>query len=96
MKRHIQIDDWVFEVVQVRARKTPAYGQAYTGVVTVNLLDDTCFMDGMLDKNSENFSKADGEAFVKFGQLMETQKIDYTRYHYAKNQTHKRKVSIKI
>jgi hypothetical protein len=96
MKRHIQIDDWDFEVVQVRARKTPAYGQPYTCVVTINLLDDTCFMDGMLDKDSENFNKADSETFVKFGQAMEAQSIDYTRYHYNNNQTHKRKVSINI
>jgi hypothetical protein len=96
MQRNMQINGWHFEVVQVRARKTPSYGQPYTCTATLNFIDNTCYIDGMLAKDGNNFNKTDGLTFIEFGSVMDVDSIEYTRYHYDQKQEHKRKVSIKI
>jgi hypothetical protein len=98
IQRNMQINGWDFEVVQVRARKTQGYGQPYSCTATLNFIDNTCYIEGMLAKDSDHFNKADGLTFLEFGSVMAITSIEYTRYHYDKKnqQTHNRKVSIKI
>ena len=50
MKRIIKIGDWIFEVVQVRARRAKEYGADYNGIAVITITNNKPNIEGMLCK----------------------------------------------
>jgi len=54
INRHIQIDDWIFEIKMVRALRVPRYGEPYSAIANVCFNGNTAYIDGILQKNQPN------------------------------------------
>jgi hypothetical protein len=53
----MQLDDWNFEVVCVRARKVKRYGMPYKSVLTITIVDGQPHVEGLIAK--DRFNKKD-------------------------------------
>lgn len=79
--RYIKIDDWYFEVKMVKAIRVDEFGQPYSAVANCNINGDQMYVDGLMTKEDEGFTKEDVNAFVKFCQKLG---IDSVTYHRMK------------
>lgn len=48
MSNKTQVGDWSFEIVQIRARKTPKYGEPYTAIANVTIVNGVAHIEGLL------------------------------------------------
>ena len=80
--RYINIDDWFFEIKMVKAIKVDEFGQPYSAVANCNINGDQMYIDGLMTKDEEKFSKDDVNAFLKFCQKLG---IDSVTYHRMKD-----------
>jgi len=85
--RYMQIGDWIFEVKAVRALRVDEYGKPYSAIANCNLNGDSMYLDGLLTKDDQEFSKEDFLSFYKFGQKMGLDNISYHRYHNGESIT---------
>ncbi|QOL26952.1 hypothetical protein LP316_06580 [Thalassotalea sp. LPB0316] len=77
--RYIKIDDWYFEIKMVKAIKVDEFGQPYSAVANCNINGDQMYIDGLLTKDDEKFSKDDVNAFLKFCQKLGIESVSYHR-----------------
>jgi len=87
MSKHVQIGDWIFEVKMVRALKVDEYGQPYTAIANCNINGDTMYIDGLLTKEEENFTRDDFKSFNDFGHLIGLKQFSYHRYQSGQSKT---------
>jgi hypothetical protein len=87
MSKHVKIGEWIFEVKLVRALKVEKYGQPYSAIANCNINADTMYVDGLLTKNHQVFTKEDFDAFTQFGQEMDLKQISYHRYKKGQSVT---------
>jgi len=80
MPRFVQVDDWIFEVKTVRALRVDEYGKPYTAIANLTVNGDTAYIDGLLTRESEKFSRKDFQAFYKFCQQMEVKQANFDRF----------------
>lgn len=85
--RYIQVGDWVFEVKTVRALRVDEYGKPYSAIANCNLNGDSMYIDGLLTKDDQEFSKEDFLTFHKFSQKMGLDSFSYHRYHNGESVT---------
>ncbi|XQW85723.1 hypothetical protein ACOYR1_03025 [Thalassotalea piscium] len=79
--RYVQIDDWIFELKMVRALKVDEYGKPYTAIANCNINGDNMYVDGLLTKEDEEFTKEDYLTFLKFSKKLGLKGFSYHRYH---------------
>jgi hypothetical protein len=84
MARYVQVDNWIFEVKTVRAIRVDKYGKPYSAVANLTLNGDNGFIDGLLTRENEKFSRKDFHAFYKFCQQMEVKKVNFDRFRKHK------------
>lgn len=87
MSKHVKIGEWIFEVKMVRALKVDEYGQPYSAIANCNINGDTMYIDGLLTKDKQNFTKNDFDSFTEFGKIMDLKQISYHRYQNGKSVT---------
>jgi len=87
MSKHMQIGDWVFEVKMVRALKVDEYGQPYSAIANCNINGDTMYIDGLLTKEDQNFTRDDFNSFNAFCHQMGLKKCAYHRYQNGQSKT---------
>lgn len=85
--RYIQVGEWVFEVKTVRALRVDEYGKPYSAIANCNLNGDTMYVDGLLTKDEQEFSKEDFLTFHKFCKKMGLEGFSYHRYHNGESVT---------
>lgn len=56
MNKEIQVGDWSFEIVQIRARKTPKYGNPYTGICNITIVNGEPHIEGLLTTEPLTFN----------------------------------------
>ena len=78
--RHIQVNDWIFEIKMVRAIKVNDYGQPYSAIANFNINGDSAYIDGLMTSNEESFNRDDYQTFVKFCQQLEIKKVKFDRF----------------
>jgi len=83
--RYIQIDDWLFELKSVRAVKVDEYGDPYNAIANCNINGNQMYIDGLLTKNNEEFTKKDFASFYKFCQKMGIDECSYHRFQDGKS-----------
>jgi len=93
ISRHIKIGDWCFEVKMVRALKVSEYGQPYTAIANCNINGNSMYVDGLLTKNDEEFTKEDFMVFHEFSQQLGLDSFAYHRYQNGESVTKDVKVS---
>jgi len=93
ISRHVKIGDWYFEVKMVRALKVSEYGQPYTAIANCNVNGDSMYVDGLLTKNEEEFTKEDFMVFHKFSQQLGLDSFSYHRYQNGESITKDVKVN---
>ena len=80
VSRHIQINDWIFEIKMVRAIKVNYYGQPYSAIANFNINGDTAYIDGLMTSNDESFNREDYQTFVKFCQQLGIKQAKFDRF----------------
>ena len=77
ISRHIQIDNWIFEVKMVRALRVQNYGEPYTAIANINLNGSSAYIDGMMQKNLQQMSNEDMQVIEKYCQQMSIKEIKF-------------------
>ena len=80
MSKHVQVGDWIFEVKMVRALKVDEYGQPYSAIANCNINGDTMYIDGLLTKEGQNFTRDDFKSFNDFCHQIGLKQCSYHRY----------------
>ena len=84
ISRFIQLDDWIFEVKSIRAIKVSSYGNPYDAIANISFNGDNAYIDGLMTRNDEKFSKEDYQAFMRLGQKLGIKQAQFDRF--KKNQ----------
>ena len=66
MSKHVQVGEWIFEIKMVRALKVEEYGKPYSAIANCNINGDSMYIDGLLIKDGQNFTKSDFNSFNDF------------------------------
>lgn len=76
ISRHIQIDNWIFEVKMVRALRVQEYGEPYSAIANISLNGSSAYIDGMMQKNQQQLSNEDMLVFKTYCQQMSIDEIN--------------------
>ena len=87
MSKHVQIGEWIFEVKMVRALKVSEYGKPYSAIANCNINGDVMYIDGLLTKNDQIFTKSDFNSFNEFCYKMGLKQCSYHRYQNGQSKT---------
>ena len=91
--RHIKIGEWLFEVKMVRALRVDEYGEPYSAIANCNINGDSMYIDGLLTKENQEFSKDDFMTFYKFCQKMGLDSFSYHRFQDGESKRKEVKVN---
>jgi hypothetical protein len=80
MPRFVQIDDWIFEIKSVRALRVDQYGKPYSAIANLTINGDSAYLDGLMTRENEKFSRKDFQTFYKFCQQMEVKQAHFDRF----------------
>ena len=80
LSRYIQIGEWFFELKAVRALKVDQYGNPYQSIANCNINGNTMYIDGLLSKDDEQFTRDDYDTFIKFAQSISLEQLTYHRF----------------
>lgn len=75
INQHIQIDNWIFEVKMVRALRVQNYGEPYSAIANIKLNGNNAYIDGMMQKDLQQFNEEDIKVIKKFCQRMSIDEI---------------------
>lgn len=78
--RFIQLDDWIFEVKSVRAIKVNSYGKPYSAIANFSFNGDSAYIDGLMTRENENFTKEDYQVFKRLCQKLEIKQVQFDRF----------------
>lgn len=78
--RFVKIDGWIFEIKAVRAIRAESYGQPYSAIANFNLQGETAYIDGLMTKTHDDFSRDDHRAFEKYFSELGLKKVTFERY----------------
>lgn len=69
--------DWTFEIKTMVARKVENYGEEFTGVANVNIVDGQAHVEAL---HCDDFTMTDYKNLVVFGQKLGFSTFQYSRY----------------
>ena len=78
MQHEIQVDGWSFQVTQLRARRTPKFGEKFGAVCTITIVNDEVHVEGLLTDDS-GWTLKDSRTFRKFKEMLGIVKSNYCR-----------------
>jgi len=78
--RFIQLDNWIFEVKSVRAIKVNSYGKPYDAIANFSFNGNNAYIDGLMTREGENFSKEDYQVFMRLCQKLDIKQAQFDRF----------------
>lgn len=78
--RFIQLENWIFEVKSVRAIKVNEYGKPYHAIANFSFNGNDAYIDGLMTREGENFTKEDYEVFRRLCQKFKVKKVQFDRF----------------
>jgi hypothetical protein len=78
--RFIEIDNWIFEVKSIRAIKVNSYGKPYSAIANFCFNGDKAYIDGLLTREEETFTKEDYQVFNRLCQKMGIRQVQFDRF----------------
>ncbi len=81
ISRYVKIGEWCFEVKMVRALKVDEYGEPYSAIANCNINGNSMYVDGLMTKNEQEFTKEDFMTFYKFTEALGLDNFSYHRFH---------------
>ncbi len=79
MKLKFQIGAWVFEVTGITARKVQKYGDEYSAIATIKIVNGQLHIEGLLN-NGPDLNKSDYLSLYKLLRHCGLSEITYTRF----------------
>jgi hypothetical protein len=76
----LQIDDWIFEVKSVRAIKVNSYRKPYNAIAIFSFNGGNAYIDGLMTREDENFTKEDYQVFYRLYQKMGIKQAQLYRF----------------
>lgn len=92
ISRQIRIGDWCFELKMVRALRVNEYGEPYSAIANCNINGNSMYVDGLMTKEGDIFSKDDFMTFYDFTKALGLDSFSYHRYHQGESFTKEVKV----
>ena len=80
LSRYVQIDKWIFEVKSVRAIRVDDFGKPYSAVANVALNGSGAYIDGLLTREDDDFTREDYQTFVKMSQQLGLENVSFDRF----------------
>ena len=77
MPRYIQLDEWIFEVKNIRAIRVNQYGKPYDAIASVCINGDNANIDGLMTLNDDDFNQDDYATFMKFFQRLGMSEVHF-------------------
>lgn len=87
MSKYVRVGEWIFEVKMVRALKVSEYGKPYSAIANCNINGNAMYIDGLLTKNEQVFTKSDFDSFTEFCHRMGLKQFSYHRYQNGQSIT---------
>jgi len=87
MSKHVKVGEWIFEVKMVRALKVEEYGKPYSAIANCNINGDTMYVDGLMTKKGQRFTRDDFNSFNDFCYQMGLKQCSYHRYQNGESKT---------
>lgn len=78
--RFIQLDNWIFEVKSVRAIRVNSYGKPYNGIANLSFNGNSVYIDGLMTREDENFTKEDYQVFKRLCQKLGIKQVQFDRF----------------
>jgi hypothetical protein len=78
--RFIEIDNWIFEVKSIRAIKVNSYGKPYSAIANFSFNGNKAYIDGLLTREEETFTKDDYQVFNRLCQKLEVKQVQFDRF----------------
>ncbi len=80
LSRYVQIDKWIFEVKSVRAIRVDDFGKPYSAIANFTLNGNSAYIDGLLTREDDDFTREDYQTFVKMTQQLEVKNVNFDRF----------------
>ncbi|UUO23253.1 hypothetical protein FGD67_08520 [Colwellia sp. M166] len=80
LSRYVQIDKWIFEVKSVRAIRVDDFGKPYSAIANFSLNGDSAYIDGLLTREDDDFTREDYQTFVKMTQQLGLKNVSFDRF----------------
>ena len=80
LSRYVQIDKWIFEVKSVRAIRVDDFGKPYSAVANFALNGNSAYIDGLLTREDDDFTREDYQTFVKMSQQLGLDTVNFDRF----------------
>jgi hypothetical protein len=93
LSRYVQIDKWIFEVKAVRAIRVEDFGKPYSAIANLTINGDSAYIDGLLAREEEDFTREDFQTFVKATEQLEVQSFNFDRFKHRRRISHTVKVT---
>jgi hypothetical protein len=77
INRHIQIDDWIFEIKMVRALRVKRYGEPYSAIANICLNGNDAYIDGVMQKNQQSLNIKDIQTLKEFCDKMNIENMQF-------------------
>jgi len=80
LSRYVQIDKWIFEVKSIRAIRVDDFGKPYSAVANLALNGNSAYIDGLLTREDDDFTREDYQTFVKMSQQLRLDNVNFDRF----------------
>lgn len=95
LSRYVQIDQWIFEVKSVRAIRVDDFGKPYSAIANFSLNGDSAYIDGLLTREDDDFTRKDYQTFVKMTQQLGLTNVSFDRFKQQRKVSESIKVPAK-
>jgi len=80
IERYIKVDDWIFEIKSIRAIRVKQYGQPYDAIANFNINGENAYIDGLMTREENLFTRKDQQTFLKFCQKLALKEVTFDRF----------------
>jgi hypothetical protein len=94
LSRYVQIDKWIFEVKSVRAIRVDDFGKPYSAIANFALNGNSAYIDGLLTREDDDFTREDYQTFVKMSQQLGLEDVNFDRFKQQRRVSDRVKVPV--
>ena len=76
----IQLENWIFEIKSIRAIRVESYGQPYDAIANIHLNGENAYIDGLMTRANEEFSREDYQVFHRMCQKLGLKQVQFDRF----------------
>ena len=78
--KYVHLNNWIFEVKAVRALRVNNYGDPYSAIANINVNGEIAYIDGLMTKENEAFTRHDFQTFKQFCQQLSIKEAHFDRF----------------